>query len=200
MKINKKIGLLAGFCLLWFAAAQAQTVSKKEAEKWLKGRSWSGGTDLKASPSINTVTFYQQYQANKAVWEKVFAYIKVTDLNNLAPGKYPIDGDNAYASITEAPSKEEDKVAWESHKNYIDFQYVIRGKEKIGVIDVAKATVTNPYDATKDAANYTADGKYYVAEPGTFYLFFPQDAHRPNIKVDGFDLVKKMVIKIKVAN
>jgi len=173
---------------------------KKASRKMAEGRSWIDGTDLKASPSINAVTFYQQYHATKAVWEKVFAYIKATDLNTLKPGKYLIDGDNAYASITEGPSKKEDQAAWESHKNYIDFQYVISGKEKIGVIDVDKATVTNPYDATKDAANYTADGKYYIAEPGTFYLFFPQDAHRPNIKVDGFDVVKKMVIKIKMAN
>lgn len=202
MNTNKKIRLFAAvFVLVVCATAvQAQTVTKKTADKWVKGRTWSGGTDLKVAPSTDMVTFYKQYQANKTVWEKVFAYIKTTNLDTIAPGKYPIDGDNAYAIITEGPSKTLDAAKWESHKNYIDFQYVVKGKEKIGVVDVSKATVTSPYDAAKDLANYTADGTYYTAEPGTFYLFFPQDAHRPNIKVDGFDVVKKMVIKIKVAN
>ena len=64
---------------------------------------------------------------------------------------------------------------------------------------VTTATIIKPYNEKADAANYTADGQFYIAEPGTFYLFFPQDAHRPSIKVDGYDVVKKLVIKIKVA-
>jgi beta-galactosidase beta subunit len=35
--------------------------------------------------------------------------------------------------------------------------------------------------------------------PGTFFLFFPTDAHRPGIKVEGNDVVKKLVIKIHLA-
>jgi biofilm protein TabA len=116
-------------------------------------------------------------------------------------GKLAIDGDNAYAIVTEGPSKELDKAGWESHKKYIDLQYVIKGKERIDVVNIDKATVTKPYDEAKDNAVYTAEGTSYFAVPGTFYLFFPQDVHRPNIKVDGFDdVVKKLVIKIKVAN
>ena len=57
--------------------------------------------------------------------------------------------------------------------------------------------MTKPYDETKDVANYTAEGTTYQAEPGTFYLFFAEDVHRPNIKVEGFDVVKKLVVKIK---
>jgi biofilm protein TabA len=176
------------------------TVTREQAKKWLKGRSWANGITLKPHASVNAAEFYRQYHAAQSTWDKAFQFIKEHDLATLAPGKYPIDGDKAYASITEAPSKELDKANWESHKNYIDLQYVITGKEQIGVEEVAKATITNAYDATKDVANYTVEGKYYTAKPGTFFLFFPQDAHRPNIKVDGFDTVKKLVIKIKVVN
>jgi YhcH/YjgK/YiaL family protein len=73
---------------------------------------------------------------------------------------------------------------------------VSRGKEKIGILPVEKATVKDPYNAEKDVAHYTGEGTYYVAEPGTFFLFFPQDAHRPNIKVND-EKVKKVVIKIR---
>ncbi len=185
------------------ALAQTKTegsVNLQIAEKWLQSNSWKDGLKLNPYPSTNAVEFYKQYHSNKAVWDKVFLFLKETDLDTLSTGKHPIDGDNAYASVTEAPSKELDKAGWESHKKYIDLQYVIRGKEQIAVSPIDKATVTKPYDETKDVANYTAEGIFYTAEPGTFFLFFPQDVHRPNIKVAGYDIVKKIVIKIKVVN
>ena len=49
----------------------------------------------------------------------------------------------------------------------------------------------------KDAANYTAKGKYYAATPQNFFLFFPDDVHRPDIRVKGYDTLKKLVIKIR---
>jgi YhcH/YjgK/YiaL family protein len=174
-------------------------VSHKTAEKWLKKGSWRNGLKLSPHASINADEFYKQYQGNKAVWEKVIWFLKNTDLDTLSPGKHAIDGENAYASVTEAPSKDLSKATWESHKKYIDLQYVIKGKEQIEVANAETATVIKPYDAAKDIANYTAEGTFYVAEPGTFFLFFPQDAHRPNIKVAGYEIVKKLVIKIRVA-
>ncbi|OOQ56671.1 hypothetical protein BC343_18995 [Mucilaginibacter pedocola] len=170
------------------------------AQQWMAGGSWKNGLKLNLHPSTNATEFQAQYQKNKALWDKVFVFLKNTNLDTLSIGKHTLDGDNAYVSVTEAPSKELDKAGWESHKKYIDLQYVIRGKEQIGVAPADKATVTKPYDESKDVANYTAEGTYYTAEPGTFFLFFPQDAHRPNIKVPGFDVVKKLVVKIKVAN
>ena len=169
------------------------------AAGWVKSKKWANGIKLKLHPSVNAAEFTKQYQANKAVWDKAFLFIKENNLDTISVGKHIIDGDNAYASITEAPSKELDKANWESHQNYIDLQYVIRGKEQIAVAPISTATVTKPYDAAKDVANYTAEGIFYTAEPGTFFLFFPQDVHRPNLKITGFDVVKKMVIKIKVA-
>ncbi len=169
----------------------------KTAEKWVKSKEWARGLKIKAHPSVNPVEFAKQYHANKALWDKAIAFLNDKKLDTLKPGKYIIDGTDVYATITEAPSKEFAQSAWESHRNYIDLQYVIRGKEKIGVAPVSSAAVVKPYDETKDIANYNAEGKYYIATPDEFFLFFPGDAHRPNIKVDGYDTVKKLVIKIR---
>ena len=184
------------------AIAQQQkkdAVSHAAAVKWFESGNWKDGLKLHPGASTNPDEFYKQYHNNKTVWEKVLSFLKTTNLDTLTAGKHAIDGDNAYASVTEAPSKELDKASWESHKKYIDLQYVIKGKEQIDVANANTATVIKPYDATKDVANYTANGTAHIAEPGTFYLFFPLDVHRPNIKVPGYDVVKKLVIKIKVA-
>ncbi|CAN5514374.1 hypothetical protein BH09BAC6_BH09BAC6_24560 [soil metagenome] len=180
-------------------ASPAQTPSKKTAKKWIKSGVWNG-TKLKPSASINTTEFYRQFHANSTLWEKVFAFLRDPNLDTLAPGKYPIDGDNAYATITEGPTKEFDKTAWESHRKYIDLQYVIKGREKIWVCPLSMAVVSKPYDESKDLANYTFNGgEAYVAVPGTFYLFFPENVHRPGNKGEGDDTAKKLGIKIRVA-
>jgi len=117
----------------------------------------------------------------------------------IAKGKYPIDGDNVFATVTEDPSKDFEKTSWESHRKYIDLQYIITGDEKMGVWPVRKAIVIKEYDEKKDVANYSAEGKFYVGTPGTFFIFFPTDAHRPNITPGGNKSVKKIVIKVRVA-
>jgi len=47
--------------------------------------------------------------------------------------------------------------------------------------------------------NYQGEGTYYTAGQDEFFLFFPNNAHRPTIKAEGFDSSKKIVIKIKTA-
>ncbi len=196
--IVKTAGVLVAFAMIGNKAA-AQTDSAKTAEEWVKSRAWAHGLNINVYPDINALEFYRQYNKAKDVWDKAFAYLADSKkLDTLKPGMYPIDGKEAYASITEGPEKTEETAKWEAHRKYIDLQYVIRGKERIGVAPVTSATVTKPYDEAKDSGNFTTDGKYYIATPEEFYLFFPSEAHRPNLHVEGFDIVKKMVIKIKV--
>ena len=188
-----------------FVFVQAQSgadtvITKKKAEKWFKKQEWLNGAPLKPHKSINKEEFARQYRINKTYWDKAFTWLKENNLQTIAKGKYPIDGDNVFASVTEDPSKDFDKTGWESHKKYIDVQCVITGDEKMGKWPVAEVTsVTKPYDETKDVANYTAPGKFYVIPAGTFIIFFPGEAHRPNITPGGNKVVKKIVIKVRAA-
>lgn len=169
----------------------------KEAVKWFKSGAWKNGLVLDADKSTDAAEFAKQYKANQAWWDEAFAFMKNQNLETIKPGKYPIDGQNVYATVTEAPDKDFEKTNWESHRKYNDIQYIIKGKEKIGVASLQTATVTKPYDATSDVANYTSEGDYHIAAPGTFFIFFPQNLHRPSIKVDGYDVVKKLVVKVR---
>jgi biofilm protein TabA len=198
-KIFLSITFLFAAAICIHAFAQDTQWTKHKAKKWFKKREWLGGLQLKPHKSIDKIEFARQYHANKAYWDKAFAYLKNTDLNKIAKGKYPIDGDNVFASVTTDSTKDYDKTNWESHRKYIDIQYVIDGEELIGVYPVAKATVTREYDEKREAANYSADGKLYTAKPETFFIFFPSDAHRPNITPGGNKVDKKIVIKVRYA-
>ena len=191
------------FSALSFSVSAQSTatkaMTKREAKKWFQKRDWLGGVQLKPHRSIDVLEFAKQYRRNKKYWDEAFAFIKNNNLQKLPKGKYPIDGNHVFATITEDATKDFNKTNWESHRNYTDLQYVIEGEEKIGVSPVSKATVIRSYDEKRDAANYTAQGKIYSAVPGTFFLFFPSDAHRPGITSGGNKVVKKLVIKIEVA-
>jgi YhcH/YjgK/YiaL family protein len=174
-------------------------MSKHKAKKWFKQKAWLNGAQLTPDKSIDYREFARQYQINKTYWDKAFTFLKERNLETIEKGKHPIDGDNVFASVTEDPSKDFDKTNWESHRKYIDLQCIITGEEKMGVSPVSKSTVTKEYDDKKDVANYTAEGKFYTGGPGTFFIFFPSDAHRPNITPGGNKVVKKIVIKIRAA-
>ena len=204
--MKKKFLLLVLFVALSgsFLQASAQsnpsaTWTTHKAKKWFNKKEWLNGTTLMPHTAIDKMEFARQYQANKVYWDKAFTFLKEHDLKTLAVGKYPIDGTNVFASVTEDPSKDFDKTQWESHRKYIDLQYVITGEEKMGKYPFTELTVTKPYDETKDVANYSGDGKIYDVPAGTFMIFFPANAHRPNITPGGNKLVKKVVIKVLVA-
>jgi|GEM_PF-92907 len=174
-----------------------QVSGKTNAKKWFTSRAYLNGLKLVPHDSTDAVEFARQYTGNKEQWDKVFEYLKTTNLDSIAPGRYPIPGTDLFASIGDGPTKDFDKTSWESHKKVIDLQYVIDGAEKFGVAPVSKAIVSIPYDDAKDIVHYETEGPIYTATPGTFFLFFPSDAHRPVIKSEGSNRSKKIVIKIK---
>jgi biofilm protein TabA len=190
-------------CVLVGSIALGQTRSgttwtKSKAKKWFEQGEWLHGLALQPHKSINEVEFARQYHLHPSLWDSAFAFFAHNDLQTLPKGKYPILGDSVFASITEAPTKDYDETRWDSHRKYADIQYVIKGEEKIGVCPVSKARVTQAYDAKNDVVHYNAEGRRYLAQPGTFFIFFPTDAHRPNITTGGHKIDKKLVIKVLV--
>lgn len=189
--------LLTYSFLLLTATIFVSCSAARNTRKWFRHGNWYNGMSLTPHQTVNRKEFETQYTKNKELWDKAFAFLKQTDFSQLAPGKYPLDGDKLYASVTVGPMRDFEKTKWESHRKVIDLQYTAKGKEKMGVAPVTKAKLITPYDQKKDVANYEAEGKYYLSDPSAFFLFFPGDAHRPNIKVNEDDSVKKVVIKIR---
>lgn len=195
------VGLFFSFGLCHLSAQSTNNDwSGHKAKKWFKKKEWLNGLAVTTHSAIDKTQFAKQYHLNQAAWDKAFAYLKNTDLKTLANGRHVIDGDNVYAIVTEAPTKDYDKTAFESHRKYVDLQYVINGEENMARAPVGSVAVSKPYDEATDLANYTGEGKIYTVPAGTFLLFFPADAHRPNITPGGNKVVKKIVVKVHVAN
>ena len=180
----------------------SETVDTKDSANWYTSHEWLNGLKLTPHESINQEEFSRQYHTNKTWWDKAFEFLKTKDLDTLKPGSYVIDSGNVIATVSELTPKDKDSVNWEAHRDFNDLQYVIKGKAEMGVESITDpgAKVTVPYSAQGDTETFsvTSGEKYYVAEPGTFFIFSPKDIHRPAFKVAGSDVIKKIVIKVRV--
>ncbi|MDT3402104.1 YhcH/YjgK/YiaL family protein [Mucilaginibacter terrae] len=165
-------------------------------KEWFESRVYLNGFEIPPHESTDVAEFARQYVANKKQWDQAFAYLKNTDLTVLPIGRHALEGSDLYIAVSESDNKDIQDARWESHRKAIDIQYVIAGGERMGVTPLSKTTVTVPYDEEKDVAFYEAEGPVYLATPEKFFLFFPNDAHQPMIKADGFSGSKKIVIKL----
>jgi YhcH/YjgK/YiaL family protein len=166
--------------------------------EWFNEKSWFKGSKIMPGNATNLDELKKHYALNKEYWERVFDFISKNDLKNLEIGKYTIDGENIFASVSEYETRLPANGKWEAHKKYLDIQIVLSGKELIGIAPVKESTVVVPYDETKDVMFVeTSAGKDYQAQPGTFFIFFPTEAHRPNMMDGQQEKVKKIVFKVR---
>ena len=200
MKKNQITTLLLMLATITLSAQSSENWTEQKAEKWFKKKEYLNGLQATPHEAIDKIQFARQYQLNKVLWDKAFSFLKETDLQTLTTGRHVIDGDNVFGLVSEGPTKDYDKTAFESHKNYIDLQFVISGEENMGVAPLADVTLDKPYNERNDIMFYTGEGKIYTVPQNSFLIFFPSDAHRPNITPGGNKVVKKIVIKIRVAN
>ena len=132
---------------------------------------------------------------------KAFDFIENTDLKNLNPGKYEIEGKNIFALISEYQTKPESEGKLEAHRKYIDVQYVISGEERMGYAPLNKQEIIEKYKEENDIIFYKGEKSFTKVEEGMFAIFFPVDLHMPGISTGNppraDSHVKKLVIKVR---
>lgn len=175
--------------------------SENEVTSWFENQEWLAGWNVKPDASIDKRNFAIYYHKNPRHWEQAFHFLKTADLKNLPLGKQELEGEHLFVSVAEYYGKEKPDALYESHKKYIDIQYVIEGEEIIGLTTLDKVKIRNPYSKENDIAFYDFEGGDYLkASPEHFFLFFPEDVHRPSISAGDSLLVKKIVVKILIDN
>lgn len=125
-------------------------------------------------------------------------YLKETDFSSMEPGKYEIDQSNVFALVQRYESKQPETGKWEGHRKYIDIQYVAEGSERMGYANITRMKAIRQYDVEKDFILFKGEGDYFSAVAGSFAIFTPQDAHMTGIMTDKPQMVKKVVIKVRV--
>lgn len=148
---------------------------------------------------IDRLEHASRYYSINARIEAAFRYLQTTDLYNIAPGKYAIDGDNLFAIVQEYDTMDSATEQMEAHRRYIDVQYMISGAELVGHALLDGHTVAKEYDAEADFMLYAdAPSFFTLMDAGTFMVFYPTDLHMPCIKDGDIAKVKKVVVKVLI--
>ena len=171
----------------------------KEAIAWAESGVWRNGFD-KAKPhsSVNLADFYLQYQKNPQQWQALFDYLAKTDLLSIPKGKHKIPGSDLVVSVEDSKNEPLEKRRSESHNKHIDFQYVVKGTERFGVIDHYSSTPNCKY--RPDVIHYDYDrrkARFFDSTPGEFFIFFPRDWHIAKVANDTSDqAIRVIVVKV----
>ncbi len=116
-------------------------------------------------------------------------------------GIYPIN-DRLLLKVMEYSTIEEFKMGYEAHKKHLDIHYVIKGSERIKWSPINDMLANTQYDEENDAIFYEHPITH-VSEAllgdGIFAVMFPQDGHSCQYFVDKCEIIKKIVIKVKIA-
>jgi len=197
-----KIMVLTGFFGLFGCKSSDDPLkwSGKQVDKWFEKGEWLNGWQVKPDASINRRGFAVSYFKQKDRWDKAFTFLKENDLTKLELKRYDIDGNNLYAPVSEYITKNEADARYEAHKGYIDIQYVVSGKELIGIAPLSDTKdILEQYDPARDVMFMTVNQvKNVPATPDRFFIFFPDDVHRPGLKDGENSPVRKIVVKVKI--
>lgn len=146
---------------------------------------------------LSALSQSSRYAALHPLFQQAFDYIRDTDLNALAPGRYPIVGDDLFAIVEQVPAKTKEMAKLEAHRRYIDIQLVLDGDENMGWKPLADCL--NPvaeHSEEKDIRFFhDAPASWVAVPPDHFCIFFPEDAHAPLV---GSGQVKKVIFKVAV--
>lgn len=172
---------------------------RKVSQEWFEEGDWRRGINAHPDASIDILALYAHYSKHTGIWDRVFDYMRNTNLESLETGKYALSGDSLFVIVDEYITQDVEERNYEAHRKYIDLQYIIRGKELIGVAGLDEVSLIEPYDAEKDIAFYEkSEGKYRLADNSVFFIFFPDNVHQPCVKLDQSQPVKKIVFKIRI--
>ncbi len=126
-------------------------------------------------------------------------YLAKTDIHSLEVGKYDV-GEGVRVVVNAFTPKTREAARWETHRKYIDLQYLIEGDESMGYLPIGEVEAAE-YDAEKDVSHPVPKAGASVSEialtTGCFAFLEPRDAHRPSVKLHT-DASKKLIFKIPV--
>lgn len=122
------------------------------------------------------------------------------ELAQREPGRYPLGPDDCFALVQRMETVEADSQRFEAHGRYLDVQYLVEGRERIGYLPHGiGAELVEDRLAQDDIAFYRtgAGCSELLLEPGMFALFLPGELHRPCCAVGQTGSIKKVVLKIR---
>lgn len=141
----------------------------------------------------------EQYESLHPLFKKAFDFMRDFIENDKPAGKYEIMGDELFALVQTYNTSPVSECRFEAHKRYIDIQFVVKGKEIMGVAPVEELTATAPFSDENDIVFFNEkNGCDIKMTEGMYIILYPWEAHMPRCILDEETFTKKIVMKIKI--
>lgn len=133
---------------------------------------------------------------------KAVRYLKDHNLNAMEDGTYEIDGEEIYMMLQSFCVETPIDAAYETHRKYIDIQYVLNGELELLIGDRSEFAPNGEYDTEQDVQFY--EPREYAAHvrlsEGEMSILFPEDAHKMICFPKNGETVRirKAVVKVRV--
>lgn len=145
----------------------------------------------------------KNYELIKELSPEAYEFALKAVADGIEDGRYDFS-DGAFAAVSTYETKLRSDACYEAHRQYIDVQLMINGREIIGVehIDVMhKYECIKPFeDGDLELYVYNNEGIDNVITNGEFMILRPEDAHMPAVCIGKPGMVQKIVFKIPVKN
>lgn len=165
----------------------------------------TGNSASNANLNLN-LPLIHDHVANREIYRRLGPLVGV-GLDYLAAfdpdtpdGRYELRGDDLFALVQSYDTTPGAEKRFESHRRYIDLQYMAAGRERILHAPVETLEVETPYDEEKDITFHAEPGasSSILVRPGEVVILFPHDGHKPGCMAGGREAVKKVVVKARV--
>ncbi|MEE3482027.1 MAG: YhcH/YjgK/YiaL family protein [Lachnospiraceae bacterium] len=127
-------------------------------------------------------------------------YLQTVDVKSIPAGEKQVVNDGFFFTLQTYETKEEKAAKFEAHKEYVDIQMMVSGKEFIDIASTKSLTVKEPYDENKDVAFYNPPKRFarMLLNAGSYVILYPEDAHRPTVQAPEAETVVKLIGKVRI--
>jgi biofilm protein TabA len=144
--------------------------------------------------SIDNIARYKEFNDD--------IFIGLEYVKNISPkvefGEYVISN-SVKCIVSEYSTKNRNDEKFEAHKHVIDIQYPIIGQERVQWSPLRGMAACTEYDAVMDRTYFInpSCNTTCIIGKGIFAIYFPEDAHNPQLAVEmQEEVIKKVTIKI----
>lgn len=98
-------------------------------------------------------------------------------LMNCPAGRYEKE-QGIFALVQAGETTDIKSEPMECHRNFLDIQIVVLGKESMEWTDIEETVESTFYNPEKDVELRMGEGRRITVSEGEFYIMFPQDCHK----------------------
>lgn len=132
---------------------------------------------------------------NRGIENEVLSWIH-KEARKASLGRHLIAGNEIHATVMEYDTVPRSDARFESHQEYIDLHCTLAGEEGIDFIPDSELVKDGQLIGDVQFWHAPHDGFTFIRQESDHYaVFFPGEAHRPQIQA-GTQRVRKIVVKI----